>query len=154
MKLYLWFLPWMLIAGVALGGCSVKKNHAELEHPNVLLIMCDDLNDYQGVFGGHPNARTPNIDALAETGTRFANAHNNVPLCSPSRNSMFTGVYPHSSKDFGWTPHYKIPKLKDCKTFVELFKENGYVTMGSGKLLHKDVNKIWDEWGVERRIIS
>ena len=61
--------------------------------------MCDDLNDYQGVFGGHPQAKTPNIDKLSEKGVRFINAQSNVPVCQPSRNSLFTGVYPHRSKD-------------------------------------------------------
>ena len=72
----------------------------QLNKPNVVFIMCDDLNDYQGVFGGHPQAKTPNIDKLANSGIRFANAQTNVPVCQPSRNSLFTGVYPHNSKDF------------------------------------------------------
>jgi hypothetical protein len=33
--------------------------------PNVLFIICDDLNDYQGVFGGHPQSKTPNIKTVA-----------------------------------------------------------------------------------------
>lgn len=143
----------LLICAVLISSCRITKNEAvKQSSPNVLFIICDDLNDYQGVFGGHPNALTPNIDALAASGTQFVNAHTNVPVCSPSRNSLFTGVYPHTSKDFGWTPHFKNPNLKNCKTFIELFNENGYLTMGSGKLLHKDVAKIWSEWGVERRI--
>lgn len=39
--------------------------------PNVLFIICDDLNDYQGVFGGHLQAKTPNIDKLAKSGIQF-----------------------------------------------------------------------------------
>ena len=54
------------------------------EKPNVIFIICDDLNDYQGVFGGHPQAITPNIDKLAASGVRFINAQSNVPVCSPS----------------------------------------------------------------------
>lgn len=141
----------LLVTTNLIAGCHNNKER-HLQKPNVLFIMCDDLNDYEGVFGGHPDIKTPNIDKLAESGVRFVNAQTNVPLCSPSRNCLFTGVYPHTSKDFGWTPHFKNPLLKECKTFVELFRENGYVTMGSGKLLHKDVNSIWDQWGVERRI--
>lgn len=136
----------------SLVSCRQVTKPIELKQPNVLFIICDDLNDYQGAFGGHVNAHTPHIDALAKSSTQFANAHTNVPVCSPSRNSLFTGIYPHHSKDFGWTPHYKNPILKRQKTFVELFKENGYLTLGSGKLLHKDVNKIWDDWGVDRRL--
>ncbi len=132
-------------------SCS-QKNKIDQKQPNVLLIMVDDLNDYQGVFGGHPQAKTPNIDRLAKSGTVFVNAHTNVPVCSPSRNSLFTGIYPHNSRDFGWTPHFKQAVLKDHKTLIEVFKENGYTTLGTGKLLHKNVKKYWDEWGVPEGI--
>jgi len=117
--------------------------------PNVLLIMCDDLNDYSGAFGGHHQVRTPNIDKLAKSGVVFANAQSNCPVCSPSRNSLFTGVYTHRSGDFEWTPHDKQPVLKNCKTLMEYFRENGYTVLGSGKLLHHNRKNLWDEWGVE-----
>lgn len=131
---------------------NIVWSQTEHQKTNVLLIMVDDLNDYQGAFGGHPQAKTPNIDRLAETGTKFSNAHTNVPVCSPSRNSLFTGVYPHNSRDFGWTPHYKQHILKNHKTIIELFKENGYTTLGTGKLLHRNVKAYWDEWGVPESI--
>lgn len=124
-----------------------KVNKADTR-PNVVLILVDDLNDYQGVFGGHPQAKTPNIDKLAQSGLRFSNAHSNVPVCQPSRNSLFTGVYPHDSGDFNWTKHFKQKVLKHNKTLIELFNENDYYTLGTGKLLHSaQVNK-WNEWGM------
>ncbi|WP_242091723.1 sulfatase [Aestuariivivens sediminicola] len=116
--------------------------------PNVLLIICDDLNDYQGVFGGHPQARTPHIDKLTNSGVRFLNAQSNIPVCSPSRNSFITGVYPHVSKDYGWTDLKKQPVLKHNKTLMRYFKENGYKTLGSGKITHGSVMEDWDEWGM------
>ena len=115
--------------------------------PNVLFIICDDLNDYQGVFGGHPQAKTPNIDKLAKSGIQFLNAYSNVPVCSPSRNSLITGVYPHDSKDFGWTDLKKQTVLKNNKTIIRLFKENGYTTLGTGKITHGSISEDWDEWG-------
>ncbi|WP_289054858.1 sulfatase [Carboxylicivirga marina] len=119
---------------------------------NVILIMCDDLNDYQGVFGGHPQAVTPNIDAMAAKGVQFLNAQSNAPVCQPSRNSLFTGVYPHESKDFGWTKRTKQPVLKHNKTLMQLFKENGYYTLGTGKLLHGNHEpEYWDEWGMNTK---
>lgn len=133
-------------------SCNAQQKKKVNEQPNVLLIMIDDLNDYQGVFGGHPQAKTPNIDKLAQSGTVFSNAHSNVPVCSPSRNSLFTGVYTHKSRDFGWTPHFKQAVLKNYKTIIELFHENGYKTLGTGKLLHKNVREYWDEWGVPEGI--
>ena len=132
-------------------GTNTDRSHSKKKNqkPNVLLIICDDLNDYSGAFGGHPQVRTPNIDKLAKSGVTFANAHSNAPVCSPSRNSLFTGVYTHKSKDFGWIAHHKQPVLKHCKTLMEYFKENGYHVVGSGKLLHHNQDKLWDEWGVK-----
>ena len=42
------------------------------EQPNVILIICDDLNDYIEGYQGHPQTRTPNMARLAETGVRFS----------------------------------------------------------------------------------
>jgi arylsulfatase A-like enzyme len=117
------------------------------ERPNVVFMVCDDLNDYIGAFGGHPQARTPNIDALAESGVKFLNAQSNVPVCSPSRNSFLTGVYPHVSQDFGWTPRKQQKVLQNNKTFIDLFKENGYYIAGSGKIYHNHETEPWDDWG-------
>jgi len=125
----------------------ISFNSWSQDKPNVIFIMCDDLNDYQGVFGGHEQAQTPNIDKMAKSGVQFVNAQSNVPVCQPSRNSLFTGVYPHHSKDFGWTPMHKQPILKNNKTIIQLFKENGYKTLGTGKLTHGKPPKEWDEWG-------
>ncbi len=126
---------------------TVINVFTQLKNPNVVFIMCDDLNDYQGIFGGHPQAKTPNIDKLASSGIRFINAQTNVPVCQPSRNSLFTGVYPHNSKDFKWTPKEKQNTLKNNKTIMNLFKENGYFTLGTGKLMHGNSKDGWDKWG-------
>ena len=123
-------------------------NENDNKKPNVVFIIVDDLNDYEGAFDGHPQVKTPNIDKLAKSGISFLNAHSNCPVCAPSRNSLFTGVYPHHSKDFGWTALKDQPVLKNNKTMMELFKENGYHVMGSGKLLHHHRKDMWDEWGV------
>jgi arylsulfatase A-like enzyme len=143
-------IPVLLLMVLSIGvSCSSPE---QLMHPNVLFIICDDLNDYSTTFDGHPDIKTPNIDKLAQSSTIFLNAHTNVGLCQPSRNSLFCGIYPHTSKDFGWTPHHKNPLLKNNKTFVEMFGENGYYVLGTGKLQHHENESIWDEWGVERRI--
>ncbi|ANQ51453.2 sulfatase [Flammeovirga sp. MY04] len=119
--------------------------------PNVVFIIVDDLNDFEGKFGGHPQAITPNIDQLAASGVTFINAQTNVPVCQPSRNSLFTGVYPHESRDFGWTPRKKQHVVKHNLTLFDVFKKNGYKMYGSGKMLHKNDIKLWDEWGVPER---
>ena len=62
------------------------------EKLNVLLIVADDLNCDIGAYG-NSIVKTPNIDRLAEKGILFENAHNQYPLCGPSRASFLTGMY-------------------------------------------------------------
>ncbi|MEO1012499.1 MAG: sulfatase [Bacteroidota bacterium] len=130
-------------------GFTSCEHESERKPPNVLFIIVDDLNDYTGAFGGHPQVKTPEMDKLAASGISFTNAHCNAPICVPSRNSLFTGVYPHNSRDFGWEKVFEQPTLKNNKTLFELFRENGYKIMGSGKLLHFNNMDYWDEWGVD-----
>jgi iduronate 2-sulfatase len=137
----------LVLLGSLLAWKPAVKPTEKSSRPNVVFIVCDDLNDYVGAFGGHPQTRTPYMDALAESGIRFLNAQSNIPVCSPSRNSLFTGVYPHDSKDFGWVSKAKQKVLRHNKTFIDLLKENGYYMAGSGKLLHKHEPEPWDAWG-------
>ena len=67
------------------------------EKSNIVLISVDDLNDWIGVLGGHPQVKTPNIDALAAEGVIFTNAHCQSPVCNPSRASLMTSLYPSTS---------------------------------------------------------
>ena len=76
-----------------LGALSIHTLPAA--SPNVLFILCDDLRpDALGCYGSK-HVKTPNIDALAKGGVRFANAFCTTSLCSPSRASILTGVYAH-----------------------------------------------------------
>ncbi|TLX78193.1 sulfatase [Labilibacter sediminis] len=139
----------IIVFALILLGCNQSKSASVPDHPNVVFIMCDDLNDYQGAFGGHPQAHTPNIDKLAASGVRFINAQTNIGLCNPSRNSLFTGIYPHQSRNFGLDKKTTQKLFKNNKTIMEQFSEKGYYVMGSGKLLHSNQKNLWDEWGVQ-----
>jgi arylsulfatase A len=105
--------------------------------PNIILILDDDLGiEAIGSYGGK-SYKTPNIDALAESGTRFENCFC-TPVCSPSRVELMTGKYPFRT---GWTTligwggeeqdDYFDP-TKD-KTFAHLMKSAGYRTAVAGK---------------------
>ncbi|MCX6896757.1 MAG: sulfatase-like hydrolase/transferase [Verrucomicrobia bacterium] len=59
----------LLMPLTALSAASAPKP------PSVLFIAIDDLNDWVGCLGGHPQAQTPNMDRLAARGTLFSNAH-------------------------------------------------------------------------------
>ena len=114
--------------------------------PNIVLIMIDDLNDYPEGFNGHPQAITPNIKALTDSGVKFKNAYSNDPMCGPSRSSMMTGVYPHNSSNFWQKSWLKNEVLTNTKTIMEKFKENGYKVIGSGKIMHKNKKDMWTEF--------
>ena len=115
--------------------------------PNILLISIDDLNNWVGCLGGHPQAHTPNIDRLANQGTLFTNAHCQSPVCNPSRASIMTGRYPHSTGIYFLSPKLgAIPSLKDLKTLPHVFAENGYKTLAAGKIFHGDSKPYFQEY--------
>ena len=117
------------------------------QKPNVLLISIDDLNDWVGCMGGHPQAKTPNIDRVAKMGTLFNNAHCQSPVCNPSRASMMTGRYPHTSGVYFLSPDLKeAPVLKNLKTMPEVFADHGYKTMAAGKIYHHGDKRFFQEY--------
>ena len=109
--------------------------------PNVLMICIDDLNDWVGFLDGHVDAKTPHMDKLAAAGRNFTNAHCVVPVCSPSRISIMSGLHAttHGSYDLG-TPYENIERLDDVATIQGHFKNNGYISIGGGKILHHGFN--------------
>ena len=112
---------------------------AYAKHPNVVLIVCDDLNDYiTGIKGqnGHPQAITPHTEKLAASGVAFRRAYSNNPVCAPSRASFLTGLYGHTTNGNIWPKWYNLPGFKDSKTVMRHFRDNGYEVVGSGKLMH------------------
>ena len=120
-----------------------------LVKPNVILIVCDDLNtDIEG-FGGHPQSQTPNISRLMDSGVSFQQMHCTIPICAPSRSSFFTGIYPHTSNNFGMDNWNQNSVLANSKTIFAHFKENGYRTIGTGKLMHHHAHADWDEFREE-----
>jgi iduronate 2-sulfatase len=120
---------------------------AAAEKPNVLLIVCDDLNDYIECLGGHPQTQTPNIEQLSRSGVCFKQAHCNIPICAPSRSSFLTGLYPHTSCNFGFDRWDRNEVLQNSRTMMDHFRSNGYYTLGTGKLMHHLRRKEWSEYG-------
>lgn len=105
--------------------------------PNVLFIIVDDLNDWVGWMDGHPQAATPNMDALAARGVRFTNAHCAYALCNPSRTSMLSGMLPSTSGVFGNQQDWRVAApLQGHKMLPEVFQEAGFDTFAAGKVFH------------------
>jgi arylsulfatase A-like enzyme len=129
----------MLMAGA--------PQEAAKRRPNVLFIAIDDLNDWVGCLGGHPDAKTPNLDRLAARGVLFRRAYCAAPACNPSRASLMTGIRPSSS---GVYYNWQIWRdgLKDAVTMQEHFRSQGYFTAGGGKIYHFGLEepKTWDDF--------
>jgi N-acetylgalactosamine-6-sulfatase len=68
-------------------------NAQQIDRPNIVFILADDLG--YGDLGcyGHPVAETPHIDRLARQGVRFTQHYSNGPECSPTRTALLTGRY-------------------------------------------------------------
>ncbi len=121
-----------LILGTA--GLAVRQAHSAQtpKRHNILLITTDDLGPYLGCYGD-TQARTPHLDKLAKESMRFELAFVTQPSCSPSRSSMFTGLYPHQNGQIGLS-HRGYSMDKAYPTLPSLLKQGGYRTGVIGKI--------------------
>lgn len=105
--------------------------------PNVLFLIVDDMNNY-GFFDGYPGVKMPYMDHFKKSAVTFDQAYCGSPVCTPSRASVFSGMYPHTTGAYfnGSDPWRKSEPLIECETMPECFKRNGYTTWGRGKLFH------------------
>lgn len=112
------------------------------EKPNVLFISIDDLNDWIGPLGGHPQVQTPNMDRLAARGTNFTNAHCQAPICNPSRISMLLGKLPSTTGHYFLQPGFReVEVTKDDTTLFQYFRQHGYYASTMGKIFHGHADK-------------
>ncbi len=128
---------WILALACGIAAISEKSCAAQEPPPNIVFIAIDDLNDWIGCLGGHPDVQTPNIDRLAERGMLFRNAHCQVPVCMASRVSVFSGKLASTTGcyEFNAEFHEASSLAKDLPIPLH-FKRHGYRTLGGGKLLH------------------
>lgn len=117
--------------------------------PNILFIAVDDLKPTIGAFNDDV-AITPNIDAIAKNGTTFLNNHVQQAICGPSRASVLTGKRPDYTKV--WDLKTKMRDVNpNILTIPQYFKENGYQTIGIGKIYDPrcvDKDKDKPSWSV------
>lgn len=125
-------------------GALLQRASADAP-PNVLFIAVDDLRDWVGHLGGHPQAKTPNIDRLAERGVSFTRAYCSAPLCNPSRISLLTGIAPSNSGVYGNGEKLR-DKLPRAVTLMQHFRASGYSARGAGKIFHGSRAYDEDSW--------
>lgn len=113
----------ILVSEIALGQVNNGKK------PNIIFIIADDVSwDDIGCYG-NPAVRTPNIDKIAKQGIRFDNVYLTASSCSPSRNSIISGRYPHNTS----AAELHTPLPAEQIPFPLLLKESGYYTVQAGK---------------------
>ncbi|MFI4912960.1 MAG: sulfatase-like hydrolase/transferase [Sedimentisphaeraceae bacterium JB056] len=134
------------VAGFYLGGCGSDRINAasSTKRPNVVLITGDDLGIQVGCYGDK-TVKTPNIDKLAASGVMFKTAWVSQASCSPSRSSIYTGLYPHQNGQIGLC-HRGYSMNRTYPTITSILKDAGYRTAVIGKY-HIEPKKAcpWDE---------
>ncbi len=133
------FLKYTGLAGLSLLGCrSLVSETAAAKRPNVLFLYLDDLNDWLGCMGGHPDVKTPHLDKLASEGVLFMNAYCPAPLSAPSRTATLSGKAPYQTGVYKNRHRItKSPVLDNVVLLPKYFKNNGYFVSGSGKIFHE-----------------
>lgn len=114
----------IILAGVFFFLTYKRHNRLPWERPNVLVIVVDTLRaDHVSAYNKN-NARTPNIDALAEEGWLFERAYSHIPITMPSHASLFTGRLPHDVWVLNNNDEFNFPQ----QTLAEILNEEGYKT--------------------------
>jgi len=147
-------------------GCSLNTvpsyGKQKNKRPNILWIMMDDCRaDAVGCYG-RGWVKTPNMDAIAQQGTRFQTAIVQNPVCVPSRTSMKTGRYPH---EFGimamgkpptipepYINQHKIDTINKTPTLLDHWKQIGIPTVNVGKI--HAFRDVWTRRGEKQALID
>jgi arylsulfatase A-like enzyme len=123
---------------------------AQQSKPNIVWITIEDTSpDFIGCYGNN-QVKTPNIDALAQEGVRFINAHSTNTVCSPSRHTIITGMRTSADGCGHHRSTYKIPSY--VKGFASYLKEAGYFTSNNHKTdynIHNEKSFIQQNWTIQ-----
>jgi iduronate 2-sulfatase len=143
---YLLFFAFCIVLGVSSSFKLVPQQPPKPIKYNVLFIFVDDLRPDLGCYG-NKIIHTPNIDLLASQGTVFKNQFVSVPTCGASRASILTGMRPRALRDLS-NDVLELRQKENIKaagpeTFVHHLRNNGYYTVGIGKISHSPDGHIY-----------
>ena len=128
-----------LVVGLEMSADSSGPISNPPTRPNILVLMAEDMSGRVGAFGD-PVAVTPNIDSLAEQGTRYTETFTASGVCAPSRAALLTGMHPisigaqHMRSSSYPEGEYRAVPPPEVKAFPELLRAAGYYTFTDGKL--------------------
>ena len=124
------------LLGAVLLCLPLMPSVAVAKMPNVLFIVCDDLNTHVST-SGYPHISTPAFDELANAGMTFRRAYCQYPVCGPSRASFLHGLYPQSTGILDNTSDIRSVR-PGTVSMPQRFKESGYWTGAVGKVFHNE----------------
>ncbi|MDF2377938.1 MAG: sulfatase-like hydrolase/transferase [Verrucomicrobiales bacterium] len=127
-------------------ACFVLPSSLTAEdRPNILWLSAEDISAHIGCFGD-PYAITPNLDALAEKGTRFTNTYTTAGVCAPCRSGIITGMYQNSIGTHHMRCDATLPEW--LKPFPIYLREAGYYCTNNSKTDYQfsqpSAREIWD----------
>ena len=127
-----------LLILVLLIGANVPALLAQKPKKNIVIIMADDFNYWNGISNYYPGILTPNLDKLATRGVIFTDAQAAAPVCNPSRQAMWSGFRPSTTGIEGNSAPWirATAPFQNVVTMNQYFNDNGYYTWGVGKLYH------------------
>ena len=151
------YFPLIAAALCLISGCNIQHEPTD-QKPNLLIVQTDEHNsrtlgcyrvlmepDQANIWGAGVNVETPHIDWLAQNGGLFSKCYASTPVCSPSRGSFVSGLYPQHT---GVTSN-NLPMFDSVVTFAEILKDAGYFTAYLGKWHLDGQGK--PQWAPERK---
>ena len=139
----------LFIALFAIAPCMLSLV-AMAEQPNIVWISCEDISPHLGCYGD-PHAITPNLDQLAEEGTRYTNTFTTAGVCAPCRSAIITGMYQNSIGTHHMRCNATLPAW--LKPFPMYLREAGYYCTNNSKTDYQfskpEKKEIWDVSGAK-----
>lgn len=131
-----------------ISNCTTSQQK-HIEKPNFLFIAVDDLNDWVGFLGGHPQAKTPNLDKLSKSSLVFEKAYCAASVCNPSRASIMSGYRPSTTGIY--QNNHKVFEndiINKSLMLPQYLSKHGYKTYSRGKIYHtpNTGKHTWDNW--------
>ena len=118
----------------ALTSGFAKRGQSCSDRPNIVLVVVDDLGSADAGCYGNPVIKTPALDLLAASGTRFTHAFCTTASCSASRSVILSGLYNHANGQYGHAHGFHhFVSFERVQTLPVLLSQAGYRTVRTGK---------------------
>ena len=123
-----------LVFVALLPGVMAGNAHAQSTHPNLIIVLCDDLGYGDLACYGNKVVKTPHLDQFAAEGIKFTRCYSAAPNCSPARTGLMTGRTPYRAGIHNWIPYNSPMHVgKQETTLATLLQKSGYQTCHVGK---------------------